>query len=234
MFTLLMLGSGVLWTATYLLIIWRSTLDRTYGMPLIALCANISWECIFSFLLPSHGVQHVVNIVWFVLDVGILVCFLRYGRGEFANLAKMTFYAVFGLTLATCFCAVLLISLEFHDGGAYSAFGQNLLMSALFIVMLYRRRSLRGQSLSIALCKCFGTALASLAFFLYAAISQHSVLLPFLYVAILIYDLIYVGMVFRHRRRAVKEFPEPLLSGGVVLTPEQAQDTEASEAKQSA
>lgn len=234
MFTLLMLGSGVFWTATYLLIIWRSTLDRTYGMPLIALCANISWECIFSFLLPSHGVQHVVNIVWFVLDAGILVCFLRYGPGEFANLSKLAFYGVFGATLATCFCAVLLITLEFHDGGAYSAFGQNLLMSVLFIVMLYRRRSLRGQSLSIAFCKLFGTALASLAFFLYAAISRHSVLLPFLYVAILVYDLIYVGMVFQYQRGAAKGVQEPLSSVGVAVTPEHARYTEASKARQDA
>ncbi len=212
MFTLLMLGSGLFWTATYLLIIRRGTLDRTYGMPLVAFCANISWECIFSFLLPSHGVQQVVNIVWFVLDVGILVCILRYGLGEFAGLSKMAFYAVFGLTLATCFCTVLLITLEFHDGGTYSAFGQNLLMSVLFIVMLYRRRSLRGQSLSIALCKLFGTAMASLAFFLYAAISQHSVLLPFLYVSTLLYDLIYVGMVSQHQRGAANVFHEPLLS----------------------
>ena len=205
MFTLLMLGSGVLWTATYLLIIWRSTLDRTYGMPLIALCANISWECIFSFLLPSHGVQHVVNIVWFVLDVGILVCFLRYGPGEFADLAKMAFYGIFALTLATCFGAVLLITLEFHDGGTYSAFGQNLMMSVMFITMLCYRRSLRGQSIAIAICKLLGTAaLASLAFFLYTTISHRSVLLPFLYISIFAYDLICVGMVYRQQRIGVR------------------------------
>jgi hypothetical protein len=41
---------------------------------------------------------------------------------------------------------------EFDDwDGAYSAFGQNLLMSVLFITMLYARRSLRGQSVSIAI-----------------------------------------------------------------------------------
>ena len=207
-----MLGSGLFWTATYVLIIRRSILDRTYGMPLAALCANISWEFIFSFILPAPSIQHIVNIVWFLLDVGILICFLRFGPGEFADLSKKVFYAVFGFTLVTSFCAVLLVTLEFHDNGTYSAFGQNLMMSALFIVMLYRRRSLRGQSLSIAICKLFGTALASLAFFLYTGISHRSVLLPFLYVSILVYDLIYVALVYRQQRveaRASQESVAP-------------------------
>lgn len=212
MFVVLMLGSGLFWTATYVLIIRRSILDRTYGMPLAALCANISWEFIFSFILPSPSIQHIVNIVWFLLDVGILICFLRFGPREFADLSKKVFYAVFGFTLITSFCAVLLVTLEFHDNGTYSAFGQNLMMSALFVVMLYRRRSLRGQSLSIAICKLFGTALASLAFFLYTAISHRSVLLPFLYVSILVYDLIYVALVYRQQRveaRASQESVAP-------------------------
>ena len=82
---------------------------------------------------------------------------------------------------------MLLISAEFNDwGGVYAAFGQNLMMSVLFITMLYRRRSLRGQSRGIALCKLLGTALASLAFSRYTAISQRSVLLPFLYLTLLV------------------------------------------------
>lgn len=204
MFILLMLGTGFFWTATYLLIIRQSIRDHTYGMPMVALCANIAWEFIFSFILPSPSIQRIVNIVWFSLDVGILICFLRYGPGEFASLSKRVFYAVFCVTLATSFCAVLLITLEFHDAGTYSAFGQNLMMSILFITMLYSRRSLRGQSIMIALCKLLGSALASLAFFLYTAISHHSVLLPFLYISTFIYDLIYVRLIYRQQRLAAR------------------------------
>ena len=86
MYTLLMLGSGIFWSATYLLIIRRSILDQTYGMPLFALCANISWEFIFSFIYPPSIIQHVVNLVWFSLDVVILMQLLRYGSREFADL----------------------------------------------------------------------------------------------------------------------------------------------------
>lgn len=204
MYMFLMLGSGIFWTATYILIIRRGFIDRTYGMPLVALGANISWEFIFSFVLPHGFIQRTVDIVWFCLDAVILFQLLRLGHKEFSDLRKSIFYTLCGLALITCFGSVLLITIEFKDyAGAYAAFGQNLMMSILFITMLYRRRSLRGQSISIAICKLIGTACASLAFFLYASISQQSVLLPFLYVAILGFDIIYViyvAAVYRQQR----------------------------------
>lgn len=46
----LKLGLGVSWTLAYMLIIKRRFQDKTFGMPLTALCANLSWEFIFSFL----------------------------------------------------------------------------------------------------------------------------------------------------------------------------------------
>ena len=205
MFISLMLGSGVLWSLTYLLIIWQGFQDQTYGMPLVALCANISWEGIFAFVHPAQSIQRTVNQVWFALDVVILLQLLWYGRREFPDLAPASFYAVCGLGLVTSCAAVLLISEEFNDwGGVYAAFGQNLMMSVLFITMLYRRRSLRGQSRGIALGKLLGTALASLAFYQYTAISRRSVLLPFLYLAILGYDVLYLALVVVQQRAAVR------------------------------
>src|SRR5215212_8789348 len=201
MFDALMLGCGAFWTLTYLLIIRRGFIDETYGMPLVALCANISWEFIFSFLYPHGPVQHPVDIVWFSLDLAILFQVLRYGPREFADLTKRTFYAMFGLALATSFCAVLSVTHEFGDwDGAYAAFGQNLLMSVLFVAMLRTRGSPRGQSLPIAIFKMLGSGLASVAFYLYSPLSEGSVLLPFLYAAILTFDLIYVVAMVRAQR----------------------------------
>ncbi len=205
MFTSLLLGSGLVWSLTYALMIWHGFRDQTYGMPLVALCAIISWEGIFAFVHPPATIQRTVNQVWFALDVVILLQLLWYGRHEFPDLAPASFYALCGLALATSFAAVLLISAEFNDwGGVYAAFGQNLMMSVLFITLLYRRRSLRGQSRGIAFCKLLGTALALLAFDQYTAISRRSVLLPFLYLTILGYDMLYLALVARQQRAAVR------------------------------
>ena len=194
-FDAILVVSGVLWTLAYLLIIRRGFLDRTYGMPLVALCANISWEFIFSFVYPHDLPQRAVNVVWFSFDAVILFQVLRYGPREFPGLSRKVFYAAFGLALATSFGVVLGITREFSDfDGAYSAFGQNLMMSVLFCAMLYARGSLRGQSPWIALLKMLGTLLASVAFYFFDPGYDGSTLLPLLFVAILIFDGVYLAM----------------------------------------
>src|SRR5919112_5877648 len=202
MFDILLVGSGILWTVTYLLIIRRGFLGHTYGMPLVALCANLSWEFIFSFVFPHDLPQRAVNVVWFSFDLVILLQLLLYGPREFAYLPRRAFYGVFALALATSFGAVLAVTFEFDDfDGAYTAFGQNLVMSVLFIAMLRSRGSLRGQSVPIALLKMVGTALASFAFYFHNPDYAGSFLLPVLYVTTLIFDGIYAGAVIISGRR---------------------------------
>jgi hypothetical protein len=201
-FDAILVGSGVLWTLAYLLIIRQGFVDRTYGMPLAALCANISWEFIFAFVYPHELPQRAVNVVWFSFDLVILAQLLVYGPREFAALPRRLFYAAFGLALATAFGAVLTVTLQFDDfDGAYSAFGQNLMMSILFVAMLYSRGSLRGQSVPIAALKMGGTALASFAFYSFNPDYYGSVLLPFLYVAILLFDGVYLAATAAFARR---------------------------------
>jgi hypothetical protein len=201
-FDAIMVGCGVLWTLAYLLIIRQGILDRTYGMPLAALCANLSWEFIFAFVYPHDLPQRVVNVVWFSFDVVILVQLLLYGPREFSDMLRRQFYAACVLALVTAFGVVFTITLQFDDfDGAYSAFGQSLMMSVLFVTMLYSRRSMRGQSVSIAALKMGGTALASFAFYFFNPNYESSVLLPFLYVAILVFDGVYVGATAALTRR---------------------------------
>jgi len=198
--------SGAFWTLAYLLIIRQGFRDRTYGMPLVALCANLSWEFVFSFIHPHPGIQHWVNLTWFLLDIIIFYQLLRYGADEFPALRPWTFYSIVLLSLISSILGIEFVSQEFQDPtGVYAAFGQNLMMSGLFIAMLLHRNSLRGQSLWIALGKLLGTAAASVNICLYAEIAQGSVLLPFLYVAIFIWDSVYVVLVFKYRNRLARQ-----------------------------
>ena len=100
------------------------------------------------------------------------------------------------------FGAILAITYEFKDwDGKYAAFGQNLLMSVLFISMRLRRKDVSGQSIYIALFKLFGTLLPSVLFFLRF---PSSILLNFLYVSIFIFDLIYLVMLYaKHRELGI-------------------------------
>jgi len=200
---ILMTADGIFWSLAYILIIIRGFKDKTYGIPLFVLCVNISWEFIFSFILPSTRPQIYINYMWLMLDVFIMAQFLKFGKHEFPTFSNKQFYTVFLLALATGFGLALSVTYEFNDlEGVYAAFGDNLFMSILFIVMLFRRNNLRGQSIYIALLKMLGTACTSVAFYLYEPIAQGSVLLPFLFISIFVYDLIYVGLIYQKYRES--------------------------------
>ncbi|MFF6958542.1 hypothetical protein [Streptomyces sp. NPDC008317] len=206
MFAILVVAAGIGWTATYVQIIQHGVRDRVYGMPLAALCANISWEFIFAFVHPYPHLLRPVTVVWFCVDLILVYQALKFGPAQFPSLKRGIFYAMFALTMASTYLSVLLLSSELGDRwGAYAAFGQNLAMSVLFLTMLHHRGTLAGQSLGIAVTKLLGTVPASLAFSLYRRPYSDSSLIHFLCAAIFVFDLLYVLAVrdaVRSRRTA--------------------------------
>jgi len=210
MFTEIMMIGGLFWSMTYILIIRRGFKDKTFGMPMAALCANISWEMIFAFFTPHNPPQLYVNYIWFSLDAVIVMQFLKYGRKEFTNISKWQFFSVFGLGTTIAIPMILAVNYQLEDNvGAYAAFGQNLMMSVLFVTMLINRKGIDGQSLYIALFKMVGTGLSSLAFYIYKPIAQDSILLQFLFIAIFVFDLIYIIGIYqkyKHFTNLIKRF----------------------------
>ncbi|GAB3682136.1 hypothetical protein GCM10027589_52020 [Actinocorallia lasiicapitis] len=193
--TALALASGLLWTATYVLIILVGFRERTYGMPIVALGANLSWEFIFSFVRPHDGMQLYIDYLWLALDAVILVTVVRFGPGEFKWLPRWAFLPGLAATLAITYLGVDAVSRQFDQGLAtFAAFGQNLLMSGLFLSFLMVRRSLRGQSVAIAVCKGLGTVCASGASWIWLADEpeRHGPVLPYLFVTIALVDLLYI------------------------------------------
>jgi len=193
-------ASGVFWLITYLLLIKRGYQDKACGMPLAALALNISWEFIFSFVHPHGGVQFFINVAWFFLDSIIAVQYLRYEISRRpAGMSAGFFFGAFLSILAVSFLTVLLFTREFDNyGGYYTAFGQNLLMSILFVKLLLDRKDLTGQSLYIGLAKMLGTLCVSIQVFVTIPESQLTV---FFAGAILFFDLTYVAMYIQQSRR---------------------------------
>ena len=170
-------------------------------MPILALCANISWEFIFSFVHPQSIPQVYVNIIWFLFDVVILYQVLRFGRAAVNELVpERYFYPAFILSLFSSFGIILSMTHEFNDWhGRYAAFGQNFVMSVLFILMLLRRNDVSGQSVYIAVFKMLGTVLSSILFYMLYPLSY---LLNFLYIAIFIFDWLYLILLYRKHQES--------------------------------
>jgi len=191
----LQIGCGVFWTLAYILIIKRGFQDNTFGMPIVALCANISWEFIFSFVHPHSIPQVYINVIWFLFDVVILYQVVRFGRAAVNELfPERYFYPAFILSLFSSFGMILSITHEFNDWhGRYTAFGQNFMLSVLFVLMLLRRNDVSGQSVYIAVFKMLGTVLSSILFYL---LYPSSFLLNFFYIAIFVFDWLYLILLY--------------------------------------
>ncbi|MCD1258579.1 hypothetical protein B5M42_006995 [Paenibacillus athensensis] len=194
---LLALGSALFWTMAYVLLILKGFRDRTCGMPLAALCANLAWELLWAFILPFHPVQQIVTVIWLALDGVILLQLLRYSQN---GLSPRTLRITVGALFAIALLLHVGTAVELHDPqGKYSAFAINLMMSLLFIRMALIRGRF-GQSLGIAWTKMLGTLCASLwSYSLY----PHSVLLNMLYVLIAAADGTYILLLHKDATRVV-------------------------------
>ena len=154
------------WTAAYLQIVKQCHRDKTYGLPLVIIFFDVTWEFIFSFQLVAPGIPVLVwgNRLWFVGDLIIVAQVFRYGRNVQTHpWVKQHFYAV-------CVAGMLLAGLALYffsryTGDVYglaSSFMINFAMSILFINLLFSRPDLRGLPAGVGWSKMIGTASGAL------------------------------------------------------------------------
>ncbi len=187
---------GLFWGLAYILVIRRSFMERTFGIPFAAMCANISWEFTFSFLYPPQNTaQWLINLLWFILDIIIIYTYLRFGRPDFTSLLpKVLFYLTFVMMVGIAFVLIYTSVPEFNDlVGKYSAFTIDFMMSMLFVIMLLQRGSTRGQSFYIAMLKLVGSAFYSIVFYTF---DPDAYFLIALYILTLVFNTIYAYMMF--------------------------------------
>jgi hypothetical protein len=159
-------GSVLAWSIAYSLIIYRGFKDRTYGMPMPSLAANLSWEAIWAFVLkPFSDIGHILTIPWFCIDLVIGWQCVAYGRNDATEPFLRKYHRwLFAAAIAIAFPITYLSFKEFDDLYAeYTAVVGALLMSILFVGLLIRREGVGGQSMYIAMAKWLGTALAWIA-----------------------------------------------------------------------
>ncbi|MBB5155615.1 transmembrane-type terpene cyclase [Saccharopolyspora phatthalungensis] len=225
-----MIAAGVLcvvfWAIAYLGIIYRGFQDGSFGMPVAALAANLSWESIYGFILdPLADHIHILSIPCFFIDLVIAWQVFKYGAKDFAApLVRKYFRLIVVVAIAIAFPVVYLAFLEFNDPlGEYTGFGINFMMSILFVAMFLRRDSIAGQSMYIAVGKWLGTLFAWIATALTVTTSQtqpvpeslwsflagsvtHSEypltpLINLLYLVVFIVDIVYIGLLHQRIRQ---------------------------------
>jgi hypothetical protein len=192
---ILTLISGIAWTVVYIEAIRLGFRDRTYAMPIVALCLNIAWESTYAIhdLMISPSLQAYVNLIWAIADLGIVYTYLRFGRSElpgFVSRSRFISWSVLIFGAAYAIQWLFIAQFGIYWAPRYAAFLQNLLMSGLFIAMFVSRGGKRGQSLIIAVAKWLGT----LAPTLLIGLLQHSPFILGLGLLCCVFDLVYIWL----------------------------------------
>jgi hypothetical protein len=156
-----------LWTVAYGFFIWQGRRDQTYGVPLVAVCLNFTWELYFAALCPlvpgqvedlctATGMVRFALILWLVLDTVILWQLFKYGWRSEPNLLRFVpergrrpiFYVfLYVFLLVSLYWQYAFVNLFTDQDGNSLAWLTNYIMAWLFVSSaFFRRPDARGLS----------------------------------------------------------------------------------------
>lgn len=129
--TAMFIGEAIFWLGAYALILYYAFRYKTYGMPIIAMCANISWEIILgSGLYPACPAfwttcpDFILQTLTFsaaILDAIIVFTILKFGRKYFTDqrfVHKYYYFLIF-FAIATAFTVIYLIMSQMYTQNIY-------------------------------------------------------------------------------------------------------------------
>jgi hypothetical protein len=177
------------WASIYLMAIRRGFIEKWLCIPLIALPGNFAWEFMFSFIFRVDAANRVTDIIWFSLDLMLVVQALGYGRRDYPLVSQRTYWwSVAGLF---AFAFGFMYTLPHDLGGDYfyAALLLGCFLSYMFMWMLHRRNSTAGQTMYIGAIKLISNVAAST---VSIGMYPHRLLFDVLCITTLIFDVLYL------------------------------------------
>lgn len=200
----------LMWAIAYVLIIRQCFRQRSYGLPLVAIAMNFTWEVQYSLIQPPRCDDGTVDmakagliLAWAVLDAVIVFQLFRYGREEqhIPDIRRhFPVVVVGGLVLASI---GNLTFAGFHPADAAPLSGViiNFVMSILFVFLVFSRPTLRGISWGASLFRVAGNTMIFVAniFLLQASPKGERDFVLFLFAGTGIFDIIFLALVNARR-----------------------------------
>ncbi|KAH8882057.1 hypothetical protein GQ53DRAFT_798935 [Thozetella sp. PMI_491] len=157
------LTAGVLWTTAYLLYIRQAFRDKSYGMPLAALCGNIGWEFVWGVLYPPSVAEMLTFVPWLMIDAIIVYTTVKFGPAEWKQSPMISNNLILIITAGSVL--VLLVNLALvwtfastEEAGFWAGFSTQCVLGSASVVQLMARGRTSGQSFAIWLTRTTGTA----------------------------------------------------------------------------
>lgn len=199
----------IFWSVTYIECIRKGFEDKTYCIPFFAICMNYSVEilCLVHCFITydTRVLTYVVHSLQVMLDTGIVITYLKYGKRELAlllshqniknRLCVGKYFVIRTIVNALVVIMVLTICYIYvSNWKGYFQFVDNLIMSVLFIAMYFVRKGNRGQNLCIAITKMLGTLSATL------MVGVVSKVIPILVIGLICFvlDIAYIIIFAKH------------------------------------
>jgi|CXWL01.1.fsa_nt_gi hypothetical protein len=223
--TLFLIGT-IFWVGALLLMMRDGARARANAMPLAAICSNLGYQFYFGFVCPATqcaicpygpvcGPAGSANMallwtwrIWLVLQLVLFVQLWRFGRDQAQEVVipRQFFYPMIILLLVVFYVGQATYTTFYQDfKGNAVTYVSNLMMSALFLPLLWARPKRAGLGLGAAWCKLLGSGLQAVAIILTmsTAYPNHQgsyAFIYFLFIAILLFDSLYVAALWRQGR----------------------------------
>ena len=156
------------WLVAYALFIRLGFKEKTFCVPIIAMCGNIGWEFTNSQLIyPAYLGIWLGQCLWLVFDALVFTTIWKYAPAEISHPLLKRWVrplSVFGVLLS----AGMTLVLGLFGGdpqGTVSGWTLAFVQSLMMIAMLFQRGSSRGQSVYIAL----GIVIGNIAAYIWVA-----------------------------------------------------------------
>ena len=126
------IGEAFFWLGAYALIIRHAFREKIHGMPVVAMCGNISWEIILGLgLYPAcpvywancpQQIMGPLTLAAALLDAFILYTILRFGRDHFqVPFLRQYFPALVFVGVGTAFAIIYFIMTDMYTLNVYNA-----------------------------------------------------------------------------------------------------------------
>ena len=199
----------LLWLAAYILIIRKGFKDRTYGIPMLCIALNFTWEFIYAvdFPIPITFIA-ILRWAWLIADCVIVYQLFRYGReNQTIPFFRLYFFPISIAMFISAYIGQLAFHYSFADPwGIRNAYMINLVMSMLFISLYFDRPDGRGLSLGAGWLKMLGTGILSAGSLI--SIKDHWLeqsFMIYLYVSIFVFDVAYIVLLSTQQIRAARK-----------------------------
>ncbi|KAK3317802.1 hypothetical protein B0T19DRAFT_297840 [Cercophora scortea] len=160
---------GTLWTIAYVLYIKQGFKDKSYGMPIVALCANIGWELIYGVFFPPSVAEMLMFVPWFFIDLVVVYTTIKFGPEQWKQspLVANNLKTILGFGTVISFLlhlALIKTCASPDDAGFWSGFSCQILLGFSSVAHLLSRDNTSGHSWSIWWCRRIGSFAATVLF----------------------------------------------------------------------